>query len=591
MRFVMLLALAMCSGAAFAERPVMPAEKIPLINAAWSNDADKFSFVILGDKTSGGEGKWPIYDRAVDSINLLEPDLVITVGDMIPGHMQERAKWDAEWSEYMVHAERIDAPLFFTVGNHDIANTECYGFWQEDFGKTYYSFDYKGCHFLVLNTEEERFDGRGPRWEAMMTWMESDLSETAGARHTFVFFHKPMWDDPRFQEDWDRVAHALGSRPFTVVAGHEHYLATERRDGNLYVVQNATGGGINLSDVKEFGCFHGFGFVTVDGDAVTYAIVEPEGGIWPIDVAPMAFRKAVNHRMAQVDTVSYEFNEDGSVSLDTIARLSNVLDGEATVRLRIAPVNGETWATGDAEGWRRERDAIVTEAVLAPGATVERPISFRVARASAGYPPGIECAVRYKGAWLEKETMPMEEMAVVPLVPRAAYRPVNEWQLVGPFSIGPIDTSKLPGDLVAANGKLSFRFGPEDGYDADAVYDGGLRWQPVSAHENGLINTNALMGTVDEAVAYALCGVHSATEQTTHVAVYADNFAQAIVNGVLVESVQELGWAGGYVFIPVALHEGWNTLIVKIVNNKADWFARVLVADPQSNLRFAAAPE
>lgn len=39
---------------------------IPMRDGDWSNDADKFSFVILGDKTSGGEGKWPIYDRAVD---------------------------------------------------------------------------------------------------------------------------------------------------------------------------------------------------------------------------------------------------------------------------------------------------------------------------------------------------------------------------------------------------------------------------------------------------------------------------------------------------------------------------------------------
>ena len=161
----MLLAILLCAIAG-AERPAFSGEKIPLIDAAWSNDAEKFSFVILGDKTSGGEGKWPIYDRAVDSINLLEPDFVITVGDQIPGHMQERAAWDAEWSEYMAHAERIDVPLFLTVGNHDIANLECHGFWEEDFGKTYYSFDYKGCHFVVLNTEEERLDGRGPRWEA-----------------------------------------------------------------------------------------------------------------------------------------------------------------------------------------------------------------------------------------------------------------------------------------------------------------------------------------------------------------------------------------------------------------------------------------
>ena len=106
---------------ALAEAPLLD-DDLPLIRRPWTNDADKFSFVILGDKTSGGEGKWPIYDRAVDAINLLNPDFVITVGDMIPGHMEDRPTWDAEWAEYMAHANRIEAPLFFTPGNHDLAN-------------------------------------------------------------------------------------------------------------------------------------------------------------------------------------------------------------------------------------------------------------------------------------------------------------------------------------------------------------------------------------------------------------------------------------------------------------------------------------
>ena len=40
-----------------AKRPKL-ADDLPLIDNAWSNDGDKFSFVILGDKTSGGEGEF-----------------------------------------------------------------------------------------------------------------------------------------------------------------------------------------------------------------------------------------------------------------------------------------------------------------------------------------------------------------------------------------------------------------------------------------------------------------------------------------------------------------------------------------------------
>ena len=34
---------------------------------------------------------------------------------------------------------------------------------------------------------------------------------------------------------------------------------------------------------------------------------------------------------------------------------------------------------------------------------------------------------------------------------------------------------------------------------------------------------------------------------------------------------------------------GWNTL-VKLINNRGDWFVRVLIADPSGNLQFDSRP-
>ena len=70
--FRLFLVLLMLPAIAGAQRPELP-QDIPLIDAAWDNPADNFNFVILGDKTSGGEGKWPIYDEAVKTINNLDP--------------------------------------------------------------------------------------------------------------------------------------------------------------------------------------------------------------------------------------------------------------------------------------------------------------------------------------------------------------------------------------------------------------------------------------------------------------------------------------------------------------------------------------
>ncbi|MCP4641062.1 MAG: hypothetical protein GY851_11540 [bacterium] len=583
--------LVLCA-TAFAQPPALPEGKLPLVERAWSADGDKFSFAILGDKTSGGEGKWPIFDRAVDAINLLDPDFVITVGDQIPGHMQDRAAWDEEWAEYMAHAKRLDAPFFLVPGNHDIANVECYAFWEEDFGRTYYSFDYKGCHFLVLNTEEERFDGRGPVWERMMLFAADDLKRSADSRHTFLFFHKPMWDDPRYLDDWQRIEDMLADRPFTVVAGHEHYLMSERRNGNLYVIQSATGGGIHLSDVREFGCFHSFAHVTVDDGDTHYAVVEPEGGVWPVDVSPAAFRKAVAFKMVELDAEPPEGLDTDTATVRSILRLRNLLPEEAALRVTVGPLDVSGWVpvmTNDSP-WTRDGDALVLERTLAPGQVVPVPLTFRVPRDRVPYPPSVGYDVKYRDAWLAKESMRMESEDVAPLYPAACWKAVPGWHLVGPFPLGHIDTSHIPGDIAKANANFYTRFGPEDGFDADRVYGDGLKWYPCDPQARGLLNFNALMGTLDHTLGYALCGVYSPEPQLTHAIIYADNFAQVVVNGELVEEAQTFGAPGGFVYVPLRLNAGWNTVTAKLFNNRGDWFLRFLIADPRGDLRLADRP-
>lgn len=564
---------------------------LPLLGAPPVEKAGKFSFAILGDKTSGGEGKWPIFDRAVDAINLLAPDFVITVGDQIPGHMEERAPWDAEWAEYLEHAGRLQPPLFLIPGNHDIANIACHAFWKEDFGKTYYSFGHHGCHFLVLNTEEERIDGRGPVWEAMMAFMEADLARHADARHTFVFFHKPMWDDPRYEQAWARLEHALGARPCTVVAGHEHYHMTERRGNMLLVLQSATGGGIHLSDVREYGAFHSFGYVTVDEETMTYAVVEPEGGIWPVDVAPADFRKGIAFEMVKLDGKMQPGTGNG-VRLASRVDLHNVLPGAADIEVTVHLADTPGWnpEISSHGPWSCSRGNLVLFEELPPGNTRSHEVAFAIAGEHLFFPPKVSHRVRYRGAWLDNESFPMVQEAVIPIYPADCWRAVPEWRLVGPFSVGLIDTSRLPGEPEQANARFFEPFGPEEGYDPDRAYAGGLRWFDAPNQGRGLLNFNALMGTLDHALGYALCAIHTPEPRTTHALAYSDNYHQGVLNGELIAQGQDFGAPSGFTCIPLELRAGWNTFIMKLFNNRGDWFLRVLVADPHGNLTFAPSP-
>lgn len=586
--FFWMLALCHLLPAFAGTLPVFVPESVPVTGADWKDGNDTFSFAILGDKTSDGEDKWPVFDKAVAEINLFAPDFAITTGDHIPGHMEKRSLWDREWETYLEHANALQCPLVMTAGNHDIANKQCYNFWKEDFGATYYHFLYRDCMFLVLNTEEERFDGRGPVWEKMMTFAEDTLVKHKTVRHTFMFFHKPMWTDPRFKEDWLRLRTALETRPFTAIAGHEHYLSVDYDNGNPLVIMNATGGGVHESKVRAIGGFHAYALVTVRESEVHIAIIEPGGGIQPLDCAPASFRSAINHDVVRLNAEQPLQSDTAILQINAAAFVRNPFDEEITVRIRVAPLEQSGWPKPAGVDFRYdvEKDAAIYEVTLMPGKEQRVPMMFEVPPNAVATPPAVTWSVQYNGEWLDKEPMRMEEVNVVPIYPVNMWRAVHEWMVLGPFPIGEIDTRYLPDDPMKANPNIFTMLGPEQGYQKDAVFEGDLIWHSAQSDGNGLLNHNAILGTQDIAAAYNSVSVHTVKAQQTYILLYADNFAQLYLNGELQEGAQAFNAPGGFVYVPVALTAGWNTIVVKVINNRGDWFLRCLIADPENNLAF-----
>lgn len=577
------LAAAIC-----ADVPVFVPEKIPMEGVFPEGQNDNFQFVILGDKSSGGEDLWPLFDQAVDSINLLSPDFVITTGDHIPGHMEERRQWDLEWAEYREHARRLQCPLIMTPGNHDISNTQCHQFWMDDFGATYFQFTYKKCLFLVLNTEEERFDGRGPRWEAMMQFAEKALEDAKDCHHTFLFFHKPMWDDPRFLRDWGQLLQWLGERPFTAVAGHEHYLSVSRQGSNLLIVMNATAAGVHESEVLPFGGFHAFAPVTVRSGKVHVSVMEPNGIIHPVDIAPSSFRKKINREVVLPDADFPDCSDPEFAETKSFALVKNPFEKPIAVRLNVTSLQACRWELKDPSALDinvKSGDA-QTEVSLQPGEEKRISLACRVPAERIGTPPLLEWEVQYEGQWLKKEIMYMEEEAALPLYPAHCWKMAPAWQQTDPFIIGDINTAALPRDPEKANLWFVNELGPEKGYEKGVRYDGGQQWHPAESCARGLVNLNGLLGTLDLAATFSSCRVFSPEAQNTHGFMYADNYAQLYLNGSLVEDGQALRGPSPFVYVPLHLNTGWNVLSIKTVNNRGDWFLRFLVADPQNNLCF-----
>ena len=125
----------------------------PWTSTEFQNDPEEFQFVIIGDRT-GGANVSGTFALAIDQLNLLQPEFVINVGDVIEGYSDDKAELHAEWDEMDGMLEKLAMRLFRTPGNHDIANETAKEVWLERHGATRYRFIYKDVLFVVLDSED-----------------------------------------------------------------------------------------------------------------------------------------------------------------------------------------------------------------------------------------------------------------------------------------------------------------------------------------------------------------------------------------------------------------------------------------------------
>ncbi|MFC1765057.1 metallophosphoesterase family protein, partial [Planctomycetota bacterium] len=134
------------------DQKALPQAK-PWTSEDFRNDPDNFQFVIIGDRT-GGANAQGTFDLAMGQLNLLQPEFVINVGDIIEGYSDDEAELNAEWDEVDGILKKLDMPFFRTPGNHDIANETAQQVYRGRHGATHYYFIYKDTLFLVLDSED-----------------------------------------------------------------------------------------------------------------------------------------------------------------------------------------------------------------------------------------------------------------------------------------------------------------------------------------------------------------------------------------------------------------------------------------------------
>lgn len=255
-------------------------DTIPVTHLRFQNNPDNFQFVVIGDRT-GGEREG-VFDAAMDRVNLLQPEFVVSIGDNIEGYHHDKARLNAEWRRFDEEVSKLEMPFFMTAGNHDLNNDAQRDVWQRRMGATYYHFVYRDVLFLILNSEDPSHLA-DPEFEkdiaaynklkktdpaaakAMLeefmasaklkkyrlpanfrseqvAYVKETLAENPDVRWTFVFLHQPAWENPA--ENFLKIDHLLreNERNYTVFAGHLHYYKHEERLGRDYITVGPAGG-------------------------------------------------------------------------------------------------------------------------------------------------------------------------------------------------------------------------------------------------------------------------------------------------------------------------------------------------------------
>jgi hypothetical protein len=235
-------------------------EKNPWTSLKLNNDPDQFQFAVVADRTGGHRDK--VFSRAVLQVNLLQPQFVMCVGDLIEGYTTAEDRLKQEWDEFDGYVKKFDMPFFYTAGNHDLANAAQVGNWTERYGKRYYHFVYKNTLFVVLNSENPP-DGMNTIPAEQREWLARVLEENKDVRWTFVFLHRPIWNAKDLEKNgWAAVEKSLAGRKYNVFVGHVHSYMVYERNGTQYYQLATTGGGSRLRG-PEYGEFDHVSWVTM----------------------------------------------------------------------------------------------------------------------------------------------------------------------------------------------------------------------------------------------------------------------------------------------------------------------------------------
>ena len=98
--------------------------------------------------------------------------------------------WRANMGDLILDNARFQDLFSEQAAYTSVGNNGTYDNLASDQSKLSYSFDFRGSHFVIINTDPVGHDGHAP-----VNWLTADLAaaQARGAQHFFVFGHKPAY--------------------------------------------------------------------------------------------------------------------------------------------------------------------------------------------------------------------------------------------------------------------------------------------------------------------------------------------------------------------------------------------------------------
>ena len=304
-------------------------------NQNFNNNPANFQFAIISD-INGGE-RAGVIDSAIEKLNLLQPEFVMCVGDLIPGYTNNEKQCLSEYDVIDAKLKNLQMPFHYVPGNHDITNETQLRLYKERYGSTDSSFVYKDVLFLVLSSIGDGIS------DEQVDHVQKALADNPKVRWTNIFFHDPLWNKetaPWLKGNWLKVEDMLKGRPYTVFTGHIHQYTKYIRNGQAYYTL-ATTGGISKLRGSAFGEFDHIMWITMSDKGPVIANLMLDG-IQNDNIRDEATADTVK-RLFNGNIISYSpiYIHNGKlINSDVIMLFTNNLDNPLRINGKFSKLPG-----------------------------------------------------------------------------------------------------------------------------------------------------------------------------------------------------------------------------------------------------------